>query len=154
MLSDSPTLPLRTSFGRFVPCDRDTYRKLKRIRHLAAFAEVDRRRWDRSQRRLPKNRVFIRRRGSAVVREPVDALRMIFAPFYGLRLASHAGGMCAAYPPDARLAEESELMARFMNDYHSARHPVANPADIRPLSLSATEIDALLQQIELWNLRR
>ena len=30
----------RTSFGMFVPCDRETYRKLKRIRHLAAFAEA------------------------------------------------------------------------------------------------------------------
>ena len=39
----------RTSFGMFVPCDRQTYRKLKRIRHLVTLAEAERRRWDRSK---------------------------------------------------------------------------------------------------------
>jgi hypothetical protein len=139
----------RTSFGHYVPCDRETYRKLKRIRHLAAFAEAERARWDRSQRRLPHNRAFKRRRGGAVVREPVDARRMIFSPFFELRPAA-----AMELPADAVLASGTELRALFTEDYYNARRPVADPAAVRPLKLAPQQIDELLEQIELWNLRR
>lgn len=141
----------QTSFGMYVPCDRETYRKLKRIRHLAGFAEAERRRWDRSQRRQPHNRTFKRRRASGkVVRELVDGSRMIFAPFFALVTVDAAPG----YPPDARLTKPTELFVRFFDDYQAARHPKSNAAAVTPLKLSIHEIDALLEQIELWNLRR
>jgi hypothetical protein len=140
-----------TGFGMFAPCDRQTYRKLKRIRHLAGFAEVERRRWDRSQPRLPHNRTFKRRRASGkIVREPVDENRMIFKPFFELRPVEPT----SVYPVDARLAGPTDLHARFFEDYRAARHPKATAAEVRPLSLSRQKIDSLLEQIELWNLRR
>ena len=145
----------RTRFGMFAPCDRETYRRLKRIRHLAGFAEAERRRWDRSQRRLPHNRAFRRRRGGRVVREPVSAERMVFGPLYELRPAGEAeAGAGAAWPAGARLARPTELFSRFFEDYHSARRPKATAGEVRPLKLAPAEIDRLLGQIELWNLRR
>lgn len=150
MTIEPTTTVFRTRFGMFVPCDRETYRKLKRVRHLAAFAEAERRRWDRAQRRRPQNRAFTRRRDGRPVREPVRPGRMIFAPFYALAPAGPAPGM----PADARLARGTELLSRFFAAYNAARHPGAQPADVRPMQLSAAEIDELLERIELWNLRR
>jgi hypothetical protein len=150
-MSTVSTTPFRTSFGLFVPCDRETYRKLKRIRHLAAFAEAERRRWDKSQRRLPQNRTFKRRRSSGkVVREMVDVARMVFAPFYNLPPTDPSLGL----PADARVCRETELFARFFDDYRQARHPQADASAVGPMNLKAAEIDALLEQVELWNLRR
>jgi hypothetical protein len=143
----------RTSFGLFAACDLETYRKLKRIRHLAGLAEAERRRWDRSQRRLPHNRAFRRRRNGWLVREAVDAQRMIFAPFYELRAAT-AAEQVSPLPPDARLAQETELLRQFFDDYRQARQPKSDPVDLRPSKLTITQIDALLEQIEVWNLRR
>lgn len=124
------TFPFQTRFGMFVPCDRATYRKLKRIRHLAGFAEVMARRWTRAQRRLPKNRFFRRGRQRRAV---TDA--MLFAPFW------LAGSKALATP----------LLVRFMHGYARARHPVATRDDVAPLGLEIAEIDALLRQLELWH---
>jgi hypothetical protein len=144
----------RTAFGMYVPCDRETYRKLKRIRHLATFAEAERKRWDRSQRRLPHNRTFKRFRlrdaNGRFAREPVDARRMIFAPFYDLDAAETSLG----FPRDARLARETDLMTRFFAAYRAARHPKPTAAAVEPLKLSVAEVDELLTRIEVWNLRR
>jgi len=138
-------VPHRTSFGMFVPCDRETYRKLKRIRHLATFAEAERRRWDRSQKRLPHNRTFKRRCGlGRPVRERADAARMIFQPFYSLVPAEG----------DVRMAQESDRMKCFFEDYRAARYPKPAAADVTPLKMSIEQIDALLIEIELWNLKR
>jgi hypothetical protein len=151
MSTDSMTTVFRTGFGMYVPCDRATYRKLKRIRHLATFAEAERKRWDRSQRRLPHNRTFKRRRTSGrPVRELVDPARMIFQPFYALHGADSALGL----PPDARPARETDLFARFFADYRAARHPAATPAEVVAPTMSPAEIDDLLTQIEVWNVRR
>ena len=154
MSTDSLEHVFRTSFGLYVPCDRATYRKLKRIRHLATFAEVERRRWDRSQRRLPHNRTFKRHRlrdaSGRFVREPVDPKRMMFAPFYELLAAD----VSLRFPPDARLARETELLSRFFADYSAARNPKPTAAEVAPLKLSSAEIDDLLTRIEVWNLRR
>ena len=154
MSTDSVTTAFRTSFGMYVPCDRATYRKLKRIRHLATFAEAERRRWDRSQRRLPHNRTFKRFRlrdaNGRFVREPADARRMIFAQFYDLQPADPSLG----FPGDARLACATNLMTTFFADYEAARHPKATVAEVLPLKLSIAEIDDLLTRIEVWNLRR
>jgi hypothetical protein len=140
----------RTRFNWYVPCDRQTYRKLKRIRHLVGFAEAERARWNRSQRRQPHNRVFKRRRGDKVVREPADASRMVFAPLFELRPAPPAMGL----PPDALLAAGTELLTLFYADYLSARHPVPDASAVKPPRLTAMQIDELLERIELWNLRR
>ena len=156
MSPDSITTPtvFRTSFDMYVPCDRATYRKLKRIRHLATFAEAERKRWDRSQRRLPHNRMFKRYRlrdaNGRFFREPVDAARMIFAPFYDLQAADAS----LSLPPDAHQARETLLASRFFDDYRAARHPKPTAAEVAPMKLSHAEIDELLAQIELWNLRR
>jgi hypothetical protein len=144
----------RTSFGMFAACDLETCRKLKRIRHLAGFAEVERRRWDRSQRRLPHNRAFKRRRNGKLVREPVDAQRMIFEPFYELRPVAPAAPPKTPLPADARLAGETPLLSQFFEDYREAKRPKADASEVRPLMLTIAQIDALLEQIELWNLRR
>lgn len=139
-----------TRFGMFAACDRETYRKLKRIRHLAGFAEAECRRWNRSQRRLPHNRVFKRRRGGKVVRELVSAERMIFAQFFEFGPVDPAPG----WPGDARVARGTQLLARFYADYGNARKPKVLPAEVVPLKLSPAEVDDLLGRIELWNLRR
>jgi len=154
-MSTAPaTSVFRTSFGMFVPCERATYRKLKRIRHFATFAEAERRRWDRSQRRLPHNRNFKRFRlrdaNGRFVRELVDARRMIFAPFYALDAADTSLG----FPPDARLARQTELLTRFSADYHAARHPKSAAGEVQPLQLSLAQIDDLLTRIEVWNVKR
>jgi hypothetical protein len=119
-----------TRFGMFVPCDRETYRKLKRIRHLAGFAEVMARRWTRAQRRLPNNRVFRRGRERRVVTE-----RMLFGPFWV------AGSRAVATP----------LLVRLMQAYGRARHPVAVREEVEALGLDAGEIGALLERIEEWH---
>jgi hypothetical protein len=66
-----------------------------------------------------------------------------------LRPADPALGL----PPDARLVCETDLFSRFFADYREARHP-KDAASVAPPKLSPAEIDALLEQIELWNLRR
>jgi hypothetical protein len=120
------------------------------IRHLATFAEAERRRWDRSQRRQPHNRTFKRRRASGkIVREPVDAARMIFAPFYELIPAEPT----SSYPPDARLTQPTELAAKFFADYRSARFPKRRGGR-RAAENSARGHRPMLEQIEVWNLRR
>ena len=148
--STSPFTVFRTRFNLYVPCDRETYRKLKRIRHLVGFDEAERARWNRSQRRQPHNRLFKRRRGGRVVREPVDATRMVFAPLFELRPAPET----LRLPPDAQLAHGTELLTLFYEDYLSAKHPVPDPAAVKPPRLTAPQVDQLLEQIELWNLRR
>jgi hypothetical protein len=154
MSTDSMMNVFRTSFGQYVPCDRATYRKLKRIRHLATFAEAERKRWDRSQRRLPHNRTFKRHRlrdaAGRFVREPVDARRMIFPSFYELVAADPSLGL----PPDARLTRQTELFARFFADYRAVKHPKPTAGEVGPLKLSIAELDELLTRIEVWNLRR
>jgi len=120
----------QTRFGMFVPCDRETYRKLKRIRHLAGFAEVMARRWTRAQRRLPKNRVFRRGRERRVVTEA-----MLFAPFW------FPGAQAMATP----------LLVRFMQNYGRARYPVPTVGEVLLLGLDAVEIDLLLERIETWH---
>ena len=154
-MTTQPVQPYPTRFGMFAPCDKETYRKLKRIRHLAGFAEAERRRWDRAQRRLPHNRAFKRRRCRVVTPEPVDERRMLFAPFFAPQSAAPSSTDSKFnWPPDARLTAATELHARFLRDYQAARHPRPEPQDVRPLSLTPPEIDALLEQIELWNLQR
>ena len=150
MTAEPTTTVFRTRFGMFVPCDRETYRKLKRVRHLAAFAEAERRRWGRAQRRLPQNRTFPRRRDGRRVRELVRPGRMIFGPFYALAPA----GPEARLPANARLATGTEMLSRFFADYDAARHPVTTAEEVGPMRLSAAEIDELLERIEVWNLRR
>jgi hypothetical protein len=52
-----------TKFGTFASCDRETYRKLKKINHfLHQEAQPWAGRWERAQKRLPKNRIFRIRR--------------------------------------------------------------------------------------------
>ena len=120
-----------TRFGMHVPCDRPMYRKLKRIRHLSAFAEAMARRWTRAQRRLPKNRHFRRGRERRFV---TDA--MLFIPFW---------------QPREGAAAASALLAMFMADYRSARHPVESPEKVVPLKLAPEEVDALLAALEAWH---
>ena len=148
--STSADRVFRTRFNLYVPCDRETYRKLKRIRHLVSFAEAERARWNRSQRRLPHNRAFTRRRGGRLVREPVDAGRMIFGPFFEL----HPAPAGLRLPQDAKLAAGTELLTRFYEDYLNAKRPVPDPAAVKPPRLTARQIDQILEQIELWNLRK
>ena len=127
-----------TRFGQYVPCNRPTYRKLKRIRHLAAFAEAMARRWTRAQRRLPKNRVFRRGRARRVVSDA-----MLFIPFWQPRAGSVEGSpLHAGVTP---------LLEMFMQDYRSARNPVLTEAAVVPLKLAGEEIDALLAALERWH---
>jgi hypothetical protein len=85
-----------------------------------------------------------------VVREPVDSARMIYGPFFEIRPAP-AG---LSLPQDAKLAAGTELLTRFYEDYLSAKHPVPDPAAVKPPRLTVGEVDRILEQIELWNLRR
>ena len=130
-----------TSFGKFVPSDRPTYRKLKRIRRLAAFAEAMASRWSRAQRRLPKNRFFRRGRSRRLA---TDA--MLFIPFWQPRASPDAADRTVRF-----VAAETPLLRVFLEDHRSARHPVDVPASVVPLKLAPDELDALLAALEAWH---
>jgi hypothetical protein len=143
MTTQLPTT-YRTSFDRYAPCDRPTYKKLKRIRHLLTFAQVMARRWTRAQRRLPHNRVFRRGRD----RKPVtDAL--IFGPFFQPALFELYLPRTGLTIKETR-AHPTPLLAQFLADYQNARTPISSPAQLQPLHLSPHQIDALLTPLEDW----
>jgi hypothetical protein len=131
-----------TRFGMYVPCDRAACKKLKRLRHLATFAEAMARRWSRAQRRLPKNRHF--RRGR-VSRPVTDA--MLFIPFWHPRPVTPPIGMTLPVVS----AAPTPLLETLMADYRNARSPVASAENVRPLILAADELDALLAALAMWH---
>jgi hypothetical protein len=116
----------QTGFGMYVPCDWKTYKKLKRINHLLhQHVQPWADRWERSQRRLPKNRVFRIRGERLTVKDS-----WVFPQFFSAGLKA------------------TDLLNRFRADRNSAYEPKASPDDVKTLSLSEAEIDQLLADIE------
>ncbi len=136
----------KTSFGKFVPCDKATYKKLKRINHLyTQFAWNEAYRWDKSQRRNPEKRTF--RRYSAAVKRKIKVPfteAVLFEPFYKLRVSSPT----ERYPK--RYVYNTLLWDDFTDDMDSVRALKDTAEEVVPLKLSAEQIDDLLVKIEAW----
>ena len=88
------------------------------------------------------------------MRELVNEGRIIFAPLYELRPAQESNAAPAPMPSDARLRMRRRCRRVSSRRITPRDHPKSNTADVRPLPMDVAEIDALLTQIEVWNLRR
>ncbi len=145
-----------TSFGMFAPCDRPTYKKLKRIRHL--LEQVCKRRnaqFARYWRKARHNRVI--RDKKAGTETPLSEPKL-FAPFFEkVDLWARIPSNLRKYynyswnDTDAQSrwgVESTQLLKDFLCDHASAKRPVVKVEDVIPLRLSVKQIDALLAQIE------
>ena len=122
----------QTSFGMFVPCDKATYKKLKRIFHLfTQFVRPWEDRWQRSQARQLHNRHFTLRKVRYEVKDS-----WVFRPF-------------SDFLKNNRVVP-SDLWRDFSADYWAARTPVKTPEEVKSPKLSVAQIDKLLMDIEAF----
>jgi hypothetical protein len=134
----------QTAFGKFAACDKETWKKLKKIRRLAQFAEHRSDRWMAWNRKIPKNR-RTKKTGQAWP-EPV-----LFARFYRLEPRKrHSWETWMHEGQHTHLVVCTAEHDRFFADYWTARHVTDTPEELRPLSMTVEEIDALLADIEAW----
>lgn len=127
--------PIQTSFGKYVPCDRATYKKLKRINHiLHQCARVWADRWERSQKRLPHNRYYTFKKVRFMVKDS-----WIFSQFWTIGTGRQSN--CLMPTP---------LYKQFLDSYKSARYPKEKSEQVVPLSFTTEEIDRLLADIEAF----
>ena len=117
-----------TSFGQFVPCSIATYKKLKKIRNLIGRVDAWAYRWDRSHRKLPKNRYYT----WAKKRHMVD----------------DSWVMPSLWTIQGESIVQTPLAVKYWESYESARHPKATVEEVKPMTISEEEIDILLHEIE------
>lgn len=150
-----------TSFGKFCPCDKATYKKLKRIRFLLEKEKKTNGRFKWFWRKAPQNRCIRDKKAGTVtpVSEPV-----LFEPFY-TKVALPENSWFAWLRKDyadqpKRLAslpvpeqnkfkiEETQLLQDFLADRVNARFPQEKAEYVKPLKLTIEQIDSLLNALE------
>ena len=133
----TPSFP--TTFGMYAACDKATYKKMKRLNHLLhQCAQPWANRWSRSQCRLPQNRYFWFKGPGLKTRKMVKD-SWVFEPFWTIRPLRSESGITP-----------TPLYMRFLESYRAARYPVADPEQVKPLTLSDKEIDLLLGQMSIF----
>jgi len=125
----------KTSFDQYVPCDKATYKKLKRIVHL--FTQHVRpwaNRWERSRNREEKNRYFVFNKKEHQHKKKTHMVTdsWVFAPLFNR---------------DGDILTMTDLHRDLFADCWSARTPVANPEQVQPLKLSLAELDKLEREL-------
>jgi hypothetical protein len=115
----------------FHNCDKETYRKLKRVRYYNHVNRIQRTAHERWSRKLPKNRV----------RWKFDGLyspQMLDISFTKWKAEPWAEPMVC--PVNLYLLE---------SEYKNAQ-PQKTPNDVKPLGVPTKVIDSLIEQAEEW----
>ena len=126
--------PFKTSFDKYVPCDYQTYKKLKLIRKLIHAPAASASRWDRAQSRLLKNRFNLKKVNGKRVKTPYSDA-MVFATLWTINGSSFA---------------RTELCQKFWHDYEMARRPHDTPGTVGAPQLETAEIDQLIADLQAW----
>lgn len=141
----------------FHPCDYATYRKLKLLNQVYLRSVRLARAWQRWQRKEPHNRVSRRRvrngQGQTVgYGPPVPLAEPPVCPVfsqkvYRTRFVDKKGGrQKEGFLEETCLTDDFGVAAA----YAAVRRPAAEPGQVRPLGLSAAEIDALYDNARGW----
>jgi hypothetical protein len=141
----------------FHPCDYATFRKLKTLHQAYLKALRMARVWERWERKAPHNRVSRRRlrnaQGQTIAYDapvpiPEPALCSVFTQKIQEQRFIDKNG---------NVAKDGFLMTklvindmRIIVDYHNARRPAASAAEVKPVTLSVVEIDALYEAVRKW----
>jgi len=146
----------RSRWG-FHPCDYQTYRKLKILNQVYWRAIRLAHAWTRWQRKAPHNRVLRRRirneKGQTIgyappVPLPEPRICSIFSQkVFEHRHVDRQGSLSReGFREEKVLTEDLGIPA----DYASARKPVADPSEVRPLHLTVTELEELYEKVRTW----
>lgn len=131
----------------FHPCNKEQFLKLKELNKLAFKAICQAAAWHRWNRKDPCNRVMrprIRNSSGQVVgyqaSVPLDE-PPVSSMFYDIVILPAHPKWKGPLPTKIRA---KPCLKQVMEDYRSARHPVAEESLVKPLSLTEERIDELL----------
>lgn len=115
----------------FYPCTYETYRKLKKLNYYCDLWYRAKRKHYYWSRKLPHNRVT----WVLDTDSPTTTWKGIPLP----------------EPKCCSFLDEHDVRACVANNYHLARMPSKRSEDVKHLSMSISDIDKLLHDIELWH---
>lgn len=135
----------------FHACDRETYKKIKRIRHLIEKCQSRNNRFRWFWRKAPQNRVIKTDRGT--IRTPMTEPKL-FELFYRKVETNvpHCQREACGYHPEQyryQIAETPEY-EHFMKTYQRSRRPLPTASSVLPLLHSVEDIDKLLSEMEAY----
>ena len=125
----------------FHPCDHQTFLKLKELKKLFWLATYQYGAWRRWERKLPKNRFYWNNpNGSKEGASKQRSDRPIPEPL-----------VCPLWQPKCKWGSNSVLDDNgLLEAFEAARMPHKNATDVKPLKLTAVEIDHLLAEAREW----
>lgn len=119
----------------FYPCDRETYLKIKRLNRYWLEALRLQAKWERWERKLPKNRVLKEKQGK----------RMVTV------LGTDGKPQMQPEPQRCPLFGNPRYAGNpFEKDYKQARRPLQTEIEVKPLRMNVEEIDRRLAEAEKW----
>ncbi len=125
----------------FHPCDYQTFLKLKELKKLFWLASYQYGAWRRWDRKEPQNRFYWNNlHGSKEGARKQRSDRPIPEPL-----------ICPLWQPVCRWGSNSKLNDNgLLEAYEAVRMPQKNATDVKPLGLTAVEIDGLLAEAREW----
>jgi hypothetical protein len=146
----------RSRWG-FHPCDYPSHRKLKFLNQVYLRAVRLAHAWERWQRKDPHNRVVRRRirneKGQTIGYEPPVPLPepricdVFSEKVFEQRHVDKKGNFSREGFTDEKVVTNGGWIPAA---YASARKPVADPAEVRPLQHTVAELDELYERARCW----
>ena len=146
----------RSRWG-FHPCDYQTFRKLKFLNQVYLRAVRLAHAWERWKRKDPHNRVVRRHvrneKGQTIGYElPVPLPEPIICPVFSQKVFERRH-----VDKKGIFSREGFMEEKVVTDGHwipaayaSARQPVADPAEVRPLAHTSAELEELCERAQCW----
>lgn len=140
----------QSNYG-FHACDRETYKKIKRIRHLIEQCKGRNNRFDWFWRKAPQNRTqVVWTAEKTCTRQPMQEPKL-FELFYAkteTKMADWQRKACGYTPEQYRYHyTETKELHRFMETYAAARYPVKKAEDVKTLKHTVEELDTILAEL-------
>ena len=140
-----------SKFG-FHACDRETYKKIKRIRHLIEQCKGRNNRFNWFWRKAPQNRVIKTYTGERNCTMSPMSEPKLFDMFYRKsesKMSKAQMEVCGYHPEQFRYKVEPTLeLDLFMQTYKAARHPFPTAEAVKPMLHTVEEIDLILHSLE------
>jgi hypothetical protein len=141
----------------FHPCDYQTYRKLKLLNRVYLQSVRMAHTWARWKRKDPHNRVIRRRirndKGQTIGYEPPIPLpEPRICPVFSQKVFEqrHVDKRGSFFREGFREEKVVTDDCSIPADYASARKPVADPAEVRPLHHTEAELEELYEKARTW----